>query len=77
MSEYAPGTFLFAEQIMDIKVQEARRYRRQSRAGRATDQRFYFGALAWLGQRLTAWGEDLQERYNAPAPRSIHRPASG
>jgi len=80
MSEYAPGTFQFAEQIMDMNVAEARRgaeaqrLHRRARADRASGQRLHFRALAWLGQRLTSWGVRLQERYStegsSPVPQS-------
>lgn len=78
MSEYAPGTFQFAERIMDMNVAEARReaqrLRRRARADRASGQRLHFRALAWLGQRLTSWGVHLQERYStegsSPVPQS-------
>ena len=80
MSEYAPGTFQFAERIMDMNVMEARRgaeaqrLQRRARAGRASGQRLHFRTLAWLGQRLTSWGVRLQERYStegsSPVPQS-------
>jgi hypothetical protein len=71
MSEFPPGTFLFAERTMDLSVHEARRDARKRRlqreagAGRETSHHFYFRALARLGQHLTSWGARLQERYNA------------
>ena len=80
MSEYAPGSFQFAERIMDMNVEERRRgteSRRilgRSRTGRRAGHRFYFSALAKLGNRLSAWGERLEERYgtdgSAPVPQS-------
>lgn len=68
---YPPGSFEFAERIMHAKVQEAQReaeaqrLQRQAGAVRARRDHFYCVALAQLGQRLSAWGERLQERYGA------------
>lgn len=81
MSEYAPGTFQFAEQIVDMSVQDARRQvraarlGRQARAGSEKGRRFYSGALAALGYRLTTWGEGLQERYGAEGSASVSQSA--
>jgi hypothetical protein len=81
MSEYAPGSWQFAERIMDMNVEKAHlqaaRHRlwRQAQGDRRTSRRFYFGALAWLGYRLAAWGQRLQARYSSegstPMPQSI------
>ncbi len=48
---------------------EAERHRivRQALAERGTRDRAWVRALAWLGQRLVAWGQRLQERYGAAA----------
>ena len=80
MSEYAPGSYHLADNIRDAKVKDAlrdarlQRLQHQAQAGRERRRRFYFGALAWLGNHLTAWGERLQERYStdssAPMPQS-------
>lgn len=70
MSEYPPGSFVFAERIMDMHVEEARhevqaqRLRRQAGAVRPRSQRFYHAILAGLGQHLVAWGASLQESYS-------------
>jgi len=70
MSEYPPGSFVFAERIMDMHVEEARRevqtqrLRRQAGAARPRSQRFYGAVLAGLGQQLVAWGASLQEGYS-------------
>ena len=70
MSQYAPGSFSFAESIMEMNVQERRREAdssrllSQSKAQRHAVQRFYCGALARLGNQLSAWGETLVERYS-------------
>jgi hypothetical protein len=81
MSEYAPGTFQFAERIMDMKVEKARRetnarrLQSQAGAGRDPSPRFYGRALAWMGRRLANWGRQLQERYGSegsrPMPQSV------
>jgi hypothetical protein len=71
MSEFAPGTFQFAERSMEQSVREAhqwaetRRLQGQARAGRERVHRFYFDAMSSLGCRLASWGERLQERYNS------------
>jgi hypothetical protein len=71
MSEYAPGTFQFAERTMQLNVEESHRWargerlRRQARAGGAEKPRFYFGFLASMGRRFAAWGAHLQERYSS------------
>jgi hypothetical protein len=48
---------------------QAERYRLvlQVLAERGTRDRAWVRALAWLGQRLVAWGQRLQERYGAAA----------
>ena len=81
MSEYAPGSWQFAERIMDMNVEKAHlqaaRHRqwRQAQGDHQQSRRFYFGALAWLGRHLAAWGQRLQARYSAegsaPMPQSV------
>ncbi len=69
MSGFPPGSFEFADRLMDAKVEQARRevqarrLQRQAGAVEAPSQSFYSAALARLGQRLSAWGAHLQERY--------------
>ena len=69
MSENSLGGLYIAEQVMDRNVREAhreaesQRLLRQAKAGDEGGYRFYFGMLAWLGHRLTVWGEYLQARY--------------
>jgi hypothetical protein len=81
MSEYSPGTFQFAERIMDMSVQDAHRQARagrlgrQARAGREKGYRFYSGVLASLGCRLATWGESLQERYGVEGSASVSQSA--
>jgi hypothetical protein len=71
MSEYAPGTFQFAERTMQLNVEESHRWaqgermKRQARAGQEQNRRFYCSMLVSLGQRLSAWGAQLQERYSS------------
>ena len=50
-------------------LREAERYRlaRQVLAERGRRDRAWVRALAWLGRRLVAWGQGLQERYGAAA----------
>ena len=53
------------------RLREAERYRlvRRVMAGHPRPRRPYYRAFAWLGQRLVAWGDRLQERYGpATAP---------
>jgi hypothetical protein len=48
-------------------LREAQRERlaRLALAGRERHDRFFCWALTWLGHRLVAWGQSLQERYSA------------
>ena len=48
---------------------EADEYRliQQALAGRPRRHRFYCRAMDWLGRRMVAWGQRLQERYGAGA----------
>jgi hypothetical protein len=70
MSQYVPGSFSFAERIMEMNVQERRheagsgRLLGQPKAQRHAVQRFYCAALSRLGSQLSAWGETLVERYS-------------
>lgn len=75
MSEFPPGSFEFADCMMDMHVARARREaqgRRLAAAARSRGQRFYCILLASLGQRLMAWGSNLYDRYStegaAPTP---------
>ena len=79
MSEYSPGTFVFADRIMDMHVESARREvqaQRLARTARPDKQPCYCAVLASLGQRLAEWGSTLQERYSTeestPTPASAH-----
>ncbi len=74
---------MFAERIMDLCVEselrqaETRRFARQALAGRRTAERWYAGALRWLGARMLDWGERLTERSRAVAPGPTPHSASG
>jgi hypothetical protein len=81
MSEYVPGTLYGAERNMQSSLEErhrwadARRLKRQARAGGKKDRRFYSSALAALGCRLAMWGEGLQDRYGAEGSASVSQSA--
>ena len=80
MSGFPPGTFEFADRIAVLNVEEAhrdaraRRLQRQISSGRRGSRALLGDALAWLGQRLTSWGEQLQQRYGTE--RSVREPQS-
>jgi hypothetical protein len=81
MSEYAPGSYHFAERIMELNVQERHReaeYNRlssRSKARRPVVQRFYCAALASFGNHLSAWGEHLVERYSSEPATPVRQSA--
>jgi len=52
------------------------RFARQVLVRRQRSNRFYSGALIWLGRRLVAWGRSLQERYSTAASASMSQPAN-
>jgi hypothetical protein len=56
------------ERYQDL-LREAERHRlvRQVLAGRQRRQRAYCRAINWLGRRMVAWGQRLQEHYGATA----------
>ena len=56
------------ERYQDL-LREAERHRlvRQVLAGRERRQRAYCRAINWLGRRMVAWGQRLQEHYGATA----------
>lgn len=74
MSEFPAGSFQFADRMMDMHVESARREARARRlqrlaaSGQPHSQPFYSALLAGLGQRLVAWGASLQERYSREEP---------
>ena len=78
MSEYPPGSFEFADCMMDMHVRSARREaqgRRLAAAARSHSQGFHCALLASLGQHLMAWGADLYERYSAEGSTPTPAPA--
>ena len=78
MSEFPPGTFEFADRMMDMNVASARREaqgRRLAAAARSHSQRFYCALLASLGQHLMAWGVNLYERYSTEGSTPTAAPA--
>lgn len=75
MSQYPPGTFQFADCIMDMHVDSARREVQARRLGRLAGAARPRGRrwsptilaarmAAGLGRRLVAWGASLQEIYS-------------
>lgn len=75
------GELYIAERTMDRRVHDRRQDEETRRlAARMRNQRFYGGALAWLGNRLVTWGGGLEERYSAgttvATPQSANHPAS-
>lgn len=58
------------ERFKDLQCEVERvRLAAQAQTGRERRDRFYFGALAWLGHKLVVLGRRLQERYRAePCP---------
>ncbi len=64
------------EQYKDL-MREAESYRLAHKVltGHERSNRFYSGALTWLGHRLVVWGRRLQERYGTAAPAPISQPA--
>jgi hypothetical protein len=81
MSQYAPGSFSFAERIMELNVQERRheaesnRLLGRSKARRHAVRRFYCGALTRFGNHLSAWGEHLVERYSTESAAPVRQSA--
>ena len=52
-----------------LRQAEKDRLVRRILAAKRSDNRRH-RALRWLGSRLVAWGQDLQERYDAPVAAS-------
>jgi len=50
-----------------LREAEKHRHVRQVLAGRQRRQRAYCRAINWLGRRMVAWGQRLQEHYGATA----------
>jgi hypothetical protein len=64
--------FLAQKEYYQDQMRAAAQYRlaREAQAGRERNEPFYASAMHWLGQRLVAWGQDLQGRFSAPVPQS-------
>jgi hypothetical protein len=65
------GEIYIAEQTMNRRAEEqvqdaeSRRLKRNLLGGRQRWTGIYAGTMAWLGQRLIAYGEKLQARYDS------------
>ena len=53
-----------------LRQAEKERLLRRILAERRSGDRRHRRALGWLGSRLVAWGQSLQERYGAPVATS-------
>lgn len=53
-----------------LRQAEKERLVRRILAERRSGRRRHHQALGWLGSRLVAWGQGLQERYGAPVAAS-------
>ena len=64
--------FLAQKEYYKDQMRAAAQYRlaREAQTGREREAPLYASALQWLGQRLVAWGQDLQGRFDAPIPQS-------
>lgn len=69
------GELYIAEQTMGRRLKERHDEQDVRKLARGSD-RFYCGALAWLGERLVAWGSGLQERYKTATPAPTPQPAN-
>ena len=54
---------------------ETQQFIEEAAAARRTGERFYYKALARLGRRLTAWGDWLQEQYDAARQTPLELPS--
>lgn len=65
------------ERYQDL-LREAERHRlvRRALAGRQRPHRFFCQAMSWLGRRMVAWGQRLQERYGTAATAPALQPAN-
>jgi hypothetical protein len=64
--------FLAQKEYYKDQMRAAARYRlaREAQEGHERGEPFYASAMHWLGQRLVAWGQGLQGRFDAPIPQS-------
>ena len=53
-----------------LRQAEQERFMRRILESRNQNNRLHGQALSWLGRRMVAWGQDLQERYSARATAS-------
>lgn len=53
-----------------LRQAEKDRLVRRVLAARRSGNRRHHRVLGWLGSRLVAWGQDLQDRYGAPVAAS-------
>lgn len=63
----------YKDQAREIQREQ---FARKLLAGRQRGNRFYSGALNWVGCLLVAWGRSLQERYSTAASASMSHPAN-
>jgi len=50
-----------------LRQAEQERFMRQILQDRSQNNRLHVQALSWLGGRMVAWGQGIQERYGARA----------
>lgn len=54
-----------------LRERERNRLVRQALASRERRKPFYCRVLIWLGERLLAWGQNLQKRYEAGSTAAV------
>ncbi len=70
---YLAGRTMNLHVAGELKDAEASRLASVAMAGRAPRRRFCRGVLAWLGYRLIAWGQGLEDHYsNVPSTPVSH-----
>ncbi len=73
---YLAGRMMNLQVAGELKDAEASRLASIAMAGREQSRRFCCGVLAWLGYRLIAWGQGLEDRYSdapsSPVPQSAN-----
>ena len=65
--------FLAQQEYYNDQRRAAQRYR-QARRVPGSGHLSYAKALSWLGERLSDWGESLQERYGALVSPTLPQP---
>ena len=75
MSLVTHRDYLAQKEIYKDQMRAANKYAlvRLALGNRAKGSRFTSKALAWLGQRLIAWGSTLQKQYNTVVSPSMPR----